>query len=420
MQSDRVQAGGPSRKTSGARRYAYFCGLLLVGLGPALASRADKPEVPVKIPQAAADGIIYLPDAKGMPRATTLDPYLQNRLSAFLVDSQRPIAAAVIAEVKTGSILAMVEGRSPETWGGRTHTALHNGFPAASLFKTVVTAAAFEVANLGPLSEDALPGGCGNVRPTGEWLLDRSQARYGSILSLKRAYGASCNGFFAKLAINELGLGVITDFARRLGWEGGIPADFHVDRSPFLPPSPRNSSAATVGRFAAGFGHVGFSAVHGAWMMVMTAHGGRSIPLRLFRDTPLENPNIYPTIIQTETARNVLDVMQATVRGGTGKTVFGNGKYRRLMDMVGGKTGTLTGSSPRGLTTLFTGLAPLDAPEIAISTIVVLDKHWHIKSTTLAAESVLAYMERKLEAHSEPKPKVKKVARGRVKAPQVW
>ena len=123
------------------------------------------------------------------------------------------------------------------------------------------------------------------------------------------------------------------------------------------------------------------------------------MPLRIFRDTPVptlsgDDARIY----SANTARNILGIMDATVHGGTGQASFTRGKYLKLRDIVGGKTGTLTGRSPQGLTTLFTGLAPIQQPEIAVATVVVLDRRWRIKATTLAAEGFQAYFENKLQA----------------------
>ena len=58
-------------------------------------------------------------------------------------------------------------------------------------------------------------------------------------MSFKRAYGASCNGFFCKASFKSLGLGPILEMAKDYGWNNKpIPADFYIPASPFNPPSP--------------------------------------------------------------------------------------------------------------------------------------------------------------------------------------
>ena len=76
-------------------------------------------------------------------------------------------------------------------------------------------------------------------------------------------------------------------------------------------------------------------------------------------------------------------IMKATVLGGTATSTFRERKFRRMRYKVGGKTGTLTGSHPKGLTTWFTGIYPIDNPEVVVSTVVLLDKLWHFKASDL-------------------------------------
>ena len=379
-----------------ARVLATACG---VGLGFSrvlLAEGAPLPVVPPGLPAASADGLIYLAGTDGVLRATTIDPALQQRLTSYLADSHSPIGGVVVADVHTGSILAMAQGRRPDAWGGRTHTALHAGFPAASLFKTVVATAAFEVVDLDANASVGLTGGCSHVRETGEWLRDHSPNDH-SRMSMRTAFGKSCNGYFAKIGVNELGIGIITEFARRFGWETGVPADFKIEKSPFHPPVPQTASAHTVGSFAAGFGKVGLSAAHAAYIMLTIANRGAQVPLRLFRDSPLPPPVAERRrIFGEDTADRLASVLDASVKSGTSAFAFRRGKYRRIQDIVGGKTGTLTGSSPHGLTSWFAGLAPKDAPEVVIGSVVLLEANWHIKGPNLAAEGLWSYFDLRL------------------------
>ncbi len=378
-----------------------LAGALLVAGATGASLRADQtpaepalPLVPMHLPEPSPDGVIYF-EADGKPRPTTLIPEMQAHLANYLIDSRSPIAALVVADVQTGSILAMVQGRSPEDWGGKTHTALHTGFPAASLFKTVVTTAAFEMADMEASEPQGLNGGCSHVRETGEWLKERSPTDV-SRMSLRRAFGSSCNGFFAKIGVNNLGLGIITQFARRFGWETGFGTDFKAERSPFRPPSPTTASTHTVGRFAAGFGKVGLSAVHAAHLMLTIANKGVPRPLRIFRDSPVADLKNVEPLYSSTTSDSLMEILDASVKGGTASFAFRRGKLRKLRDYVGGKTGTLTGSSPKGLTTWFAGVAPVQNPEIVVASVVMLDDHWHIKAPNLAAEGIWEYYDAKL------------------------
>ena len=216
-------------------------------------------------------------------------------------------------------------------------------------------------------------------------------------INLRRAYGSSCNGYFARLAVNEVGLGSILKMSETLGWnDRPIPADFLVPASPIRPPDPATSSAHMVGRFAAGFGYVGLSVAHASWQMMAIANSGYAKPLLLFQGSEADRapePRPYPRLFSQETAEDLVSIMDATVLGGTATSSFRKRSYRKFRGDIGGKTGTLTGSNPRGVTTWFAGLYPIHDPEIAVVSVVVLKDLWHVKAADLAAEAVKSYID---------------------------
>jgi peptidoglycan glycosyltransferase len=375
---------------------------ITIGLSLSTPIFANALLIPKEFPTAAVEQqAITIPDESGAPVKLSLIPEMQDHLSRFIVDRGNPIAAVLALEVKTGKILAMAQGRTPQQWNGTQHSALHNLFPAASLFKTVVAGAAFDIADIDPVAAYGLEGGCADVRPTGVWLNDQVTSLRHQ-LNLFKAFGNSCNGFFAKIAVNQLGLKTLVEYAQRFGWDGKIAADFHIEKSPLNAPSVRNSSVHTVGRFAAGFGSVGMSAVHAAWMMNAIANKGVKQPIFIREDSSkivapqgssLAAKNPDELMISALSADKLRSVMQATVLGGTASFAFRRGKHRKYREMVGGKTGTLTGHAPEGVTTWFAGMMPLEDPEVIVAAVVVLEDLWHIKGPNLAAEAFWAYDE---------------------------
>jgi cell division protein FtsI/penicillin-binding protein 2 len=332
----------------------------------------------------------HIADDSGKLHKTTLDADLQLRLQAFIAERGSPIAGVVVVDVQTGKVLSMAQGRSPNKWGSATHTALYSRFPAASLFKTVVTTAALEMTPTGTDQRFGLPGGCGgkDITPTATWMNDRGSGS----MSLRRAFGHSCNGFFAKLAINQLGIGTITRYAKFFGWESPLPIDIDLEPSKMMTPPAANSTTHTVGRFAAGFGHVGISPMHGAWMAAMIANKGVAKPLAVLADDVTPDVTMTDTpIYSPDTANRLMDVMRSTVHGGTATQAFKKGRYRTLLNEVAGKTGTLTGRTPAGLTSLFIGFYPVSNPKIAVSSVVVLEDRYPFKAPQLAAEAILAW-----------------------------
>jgi peptidoglycan glycosyltransferase len=338
----------------------------------------------------------YIADIKGKLHQTTLRPELQLHMQAFIAERGSPISSVVVVDVLTGEVITMAQGRAPEKWGSANHTALYNRFPAASLFKTVVTTAALEMTPMAPDQSFGLHGGCGgqDITPTATWMYDEG----GSSMSLRRAFGHSCNGFFAKLAINQLGIGAITRYAKFFGWESNIPIDIALEPSKMMPPPAANSTTHTVGRFAAGFGHVGISPMHAAWMATLIANHGVAKPLRVLKNHGETDVIVSDTpIYSRQTANRLMDMMRSTIHGGTASNTFGKGRYRSIANEVGGKTGTLTGRTPEGLTSLFLGVYPVSAPRIAVASVVVLEDRYYFKAPQLAAEAIMAWKEQEIK-----------------------
>jgi cell division protein FtsI/penicillin-binding protein 2 len=68
---------------------------------------------------------------------------------------------------------------------------------------------------------------------------------------------------------------------------------------------------------------------------------------------------------------------------------------------VAGKTGTLTDYKQNRFYTWFVGFAPAEAPEIAISTLVVNTPSWQIKAPQLARDVLRTYFEKKSSSTSD-------------------
>ena len=339
-------------------------------------------QLPPRVPIADSNGVVWLPEKTGKI-ASTINPGLQRHLNQFIRKRGNPVAAVVVVEVKTGKILALVQGR--EFGAGDIHTALFPEFPAASLFKIVTSAAYLEVAGLDPELPIGFKGGCAKVHSDSVWLQDNDRRKF----TLKMAYALSCNGYYANVAVNHLGLGIIGSFASRLKFGSTVPADFFIPPSPITPPTPENSSTHTIGQYAAGFGRVGMSAMHAAWLHLVIANGGKMKQLQIKRSS--SPPVATMPILSANTSAKLIAIMRGTVNGGTASYAFRSHRYHGLRSAVGGKTGTLYSSALGGTATWFTGLMPVTDPQVIVSAVVVIPHAWIIKGPSLAAEAFWAY-----------------------------
>ena len=342
--------------------------------------------LPSQLPAADADGIIRL-DVRGTRLPLTVQPALQQHLSRFIASRGNPIAAVVVADVATGAILALAQGRQPQQWGQQQHTALFTEFPAASLFKIVTSAAWLETAGAKAEQPLGFAGGCSKVRADGTWIRENKRRKF----TLKRAYSLSCNGYYASVAVNHLGLGIITQYAERLRFGKAPPADFYIPPSPLTPPTAANVSTHTVGEYAAGFGRVGISALHAAWLHLVIASGGKMRRLKILQANRTVADNSKTQVLSKTSSAALLRIMAGTVNGGSATYAFRSRKYRRLRRNIGGKTGTLYSKALGGINTWFAGLMPLANPRIIVAAIVVIPNAWIIKGPNLAAEAFWAY-----------------------------
>ncbi len=365
------------------------------------------PKIPTKFSYSAEGGFKALIKGEGVPdvsRALAVDPELQKGLENFLETRGNQISALVMVEVKTGRILALAQGRNPAFWSEEAHTALHTGFPAASIFKIVGASAALEEANFDPKNPLlSVPAGCSEVRDNGTWWKEFINPRKILKLSLQDAFGDSCNGFFAKLAVNHVGLDLLNKYADRFRWGKTVPTDFFINPSPITQPNVKTTSMQTAGLYAAGFGGVGLSAVHAAWLFNGLARGGEAIPLKLFEDDLQNSSEQSERILSKEASFKLKTLLHSTTLSGTARNAFKKKRYRNqgLRDIVGGKTGTLTGRNPVGKTTWFVGMMPLDDPEVVVAAVVITGNKWVIKATDAAAEALSLYIKTKEKEDAE-------------------
>ena len=358
----------------------------------ATALEAAQPEV-VRLDN-SKDGRVYAIDTSGQHHLTTINPIMQNHLMRFLKNKGNPLGAVVVVEVATGKIVAAVEGRGAHQ--EEVSPLFFADFPTASLFKTIITSAAFDLLDWNGKNTQPLRGGCSSkVLSNGVWLRRDSIARRNK-MSVAKAYSQSCNGFFAKLAVEKLGLGAIKQYAKKFAWNQSVPADFQVPQGAYSDKGPvannKSLSVQSVGEFAAGLGKVYTGVFHAAWQYLMIANSGFPRPLQLFENSTnlVEWPESKRLLLES-TTKKLRKIMPGVVQNaGTAFDAFRARRYRKLRTLVGGKTGTLSGVNPKGINTWFAGMVPIQEPRYVVAAVVVINDLWHIRGPDLAAEALWA------------------------------
>lgn len=334
----------------------------------------------------SGDSRAYVLDGSGNRLFLTLDAPLQLKAMELLERHRVPWGAIVALDPKTGRVLAIASHSEEEPLG--KPVALRATFPAASLFKIITAAAAVERA--GMTGSDRI-----NFRG-GNYTLSRYNALPNPKLdrrsmTLAEALGKSVNPAFARVGLNNLSAGMLEHYAHSFGFNAPLPFDMPLEMSTFERPSTDYDTART----AAGFGPVTVSPLHAAALTGSIANNGLMMrPYIVDRVVSNDGKIRYQaksspmrTTVSASTARELLSMMQSTVETGTARRQFVRLQNPLLRsESVAGKTGTLSGTNPKGVYHWFVAAAPASAPEIAIATLVIDPGTARVKSTALGRE----------------------------------
>ncbi len=260
--------------------------------------------------------------------------------------------AAVVLDVKTGSILATVsrpaldpnslpapseeETAEDRQWAVQWNRAGQGRYPPGSVFKLVTAAAALEEGKAPVLT--CAPG-----------LAAKSiscAVPHGAV-TLDDALVVSCNRYFSQLGAS-VGAERLMSVARKLGITG-LPSTDVV--------------ASDIQATAIGQGELGVSPVSMARVAAAIAAGGRlPPPASAVASEGVQSAQAISRSVADRIARDMLEV----VRTGTASGIFGD-----LPFAVAGKTGSA--ETPRGDAVAhawFVGFAPADDPRVAFAVIV--------------------------------------------------
>lgn len=333
----------------------------------------------------------------------TLVPRLQERARELFRQNQVPRGALVAIEPSTGRLLAYVSHTSDAADGGdgvRDVSA-----PAASVFK-LITASALVEAGVAPDTRTCYCGGSSRLDAIH---LKDNPRRDQACASLDDALGKSLNAIFAKLADRRLNAGSLTRMARAFGFGRVLPFELAPPASPIEVPGDRLEFART----AAGFWHTQMSPLHAALIAATFAnHGAMPQPYAVARVTTRDGKPLLRDhgrgasrrVVEPATAAAVGNMMLRTVKDGTSRSAFVDGRGRPVLPgiSVAGKTGSLSANNPYRAYSWWVGYAPADKPRIALAALVVNSELWRIKSSYVARELLVEYLLRE----DKPRPEV--------------
>ena len=135
--------------------------------------------------------------------------------------------------------------------------------------------------------------------------------------------------------------------------------------------------------------------LHAVQLASVLAHGELVSPHWIDRvvdanDRELELPTAASPrrVLAPERADELREMLIETTTQGTARRAFRQRNGRPLLGpiRVAGKTGTLSGDDPKGRYEWFIGVAPAEAPRIAIAVLVVQERVWRRNASQIASD----------------------------------
>jgi hypothetical protein len=307
----------------------------------------------------------------------SLDPALTRAIWRLVDQGRVERAHVVVMDLASGALAAYVStdpARFPPD----------RAYPAASLVKVVTAAAAL----------DAAPSLANGVcRYAGSpYVLTPSRVdppKRGVEISLEHALATSNNQCFAQWAVHRVGARGMLDAIDRFGLLSP-PAPDHPPGNVEDP----GSSAFKLGELGSGLDGLMITPLHAAQLAGTLAHGKLLEPrwIESAFDASGEPLAVAGAprervVLSSALAEQLRGLLRQTTEHGTARRAF-RPRGRPLLPgiAVAGKTGSLTGKNPPGRYEWFAGVAPADAPELAVAVVTVQGQRWYTSGSQLAAQ----------------------------------
>jgi peptidoglycan glycosyltransferase len=320
----------------------------------------------------------------------TIDPLLQKRAEQ-IISSYRPDYAAVVAmDANTGAVLSLLS-YTRDRQNAKTHLALRAGFPAASIFKVITATAAIEKAKFGADSEVRFMGGNHTLYKRN---VNGKPGGWERKTTLREAFSKSINTVFGKVGLFHVGGPTLQEYAKRFMFNSQIPSDLPIEMSRL----DITEDEWSVVEAASGFTrNTTMSVLHGAMIAASIANAGKMPSPYLIASIDAQEDRVYSAApgtianpLNPQSAQELKIMMADTVKSGTSRKAFRRLLTTRGLESVemGGKTGSLTGTNPRGKYDWFVGFSHGFGRNIAISVLTIHEELWRVKSAQVAAEFI--------------------------------
>lgn len=327
----------------------------------------------------------------------TFNKKLSQKIRRLLRRYRSDYAAIVVIDNETGEILS-AEGFERDGLQFNERLPYTSTHPAASLIKLVTSAELLENSIVGLDTQFKFRGRGTTLY---KYQLKPTPNRRTRSQTFRTAFAYSNNVIFGKAAINKSsGVGLF-NMANEFGFNQSIMEDISLSPSIFQMPN----SNYNLAEMASGFNRkTMISPVHAAAMATVVPNNGvMKLPRVVHQITKASTGEVVwsgqqkaKLVVSQETAQQLGQLMQSTVKRGTARRSFSKLPYRLRKKLdIGGKTGTLTGGVPYGRRDWFVSYAsPKDerfGKGISVAVMNINLELWYVKSAYLAKEVVQYY-----------------------------
>ena len=326
----------------------------------------------------------------------TFDTKVHKDMADVYLKYQPDYACFVAIDVDSGAILNLTSFiKSDEKWD---NLVMRSDYPAASVFKMVTAAAGIDLGKLSP--ETVIPFNGKSTTLYKKQVLKHKNNKWTRTPTFKESFAKSVNPVFGRIGVFDLGEKHLTAYANKFGFGETMETDFN------LPPSEVNLDLGTqwaLAEAASGYTRdIKLSPIHAAQMAAIVANDGKMVTPYMVESVTTGNGSLLyksrstangEQVIRPRSARALRELMRETTRIGSARKSFqGINRYKVYKDMeIGGKTGSLTGYSPKGRHDWFVGYAEKDGKRVAYASLIVNKEKWYVRSAYVARQFIYHY-----------------------------
>lgn len=322
----------------------------------------------------------------------TIRGELQQKVHGFLAENQVPYGVFVAIEPSSGRILALTSYSAADpAW---TRNAYLDLYPMASLFKIITASAALEQKKITPDTVIEFRGRSCSESPR-YW--ETSPRGRNSRIDLTSAMARSINPVYGRVASDIAGKESVMECADRFGFNQQLLPGTLTKES--RAGEPKSSHELML--MGAGLDHeVKISPLHAAVIMAAIANNGTMMSPSLTEQVTTargENRDMFEAkelrrLVTPETASSLTRMLSTTVTSGTSRRAFHDRRGRPKLNVeVAAKTGSISGTDPRGHYSWFAAYAPARNPRIALVALVINQDRWKIKSSQVGEQALQVF-----------------------------